>query len=66
MVKKINKHAILIKELLEKGWNQEKIANFLKLGKKQLHFWATHEIKIYHNKKIKLKDIYVGRIIAQT
>ena len=33
MFKKINKNAILIKELLEKGWNQEKIENSLKHGK---------------------------------
>ena len=63
MAKKINKHAIIIKELLSKGWCQKKVTVFLKLSKQKVNYWALHEIKTSQNRKMKLKDIYIQRII---
>ena len=63
MVKKPNKDAIIIKELLSKGWTQKKVAAFLKLSKQKVNYWAQHEIKTSQNRKMKLKDIYIQRII---
>ncbi len=53
----------MIKELLKKGWSQKKIANFLGLSHQRVNFWALHEIKNLLLCKLKLKDIYVQRII---
>ena len=63
MAKKTNKDAILIKELLKKGWSQKKIANFLRLSPQKVNYWSLHEIKTFQSRKLKLKDIYVQRII---
>ena len=38
MVKKMNKDSILIKELLNKGWPQKKIANVLNLSKQKVNY----------------------------
>ena len=63
MVKKMNKDSILIKELLNKGWTQKKIANVLNLSKQKVSYWSKHEIKTSIIRKRKLKDIYLDRII---
>ena len=63
MDKKLNKHAIIIKELLSKGWSQKKVAAFLKLSKQKVNYWASHEIKTSQNRKMKQKEIYIQRII---
>ena len=63
MAKKLNKHAIIIKELLSKGWSQKKVAAFLKLSKQKVNYWASHEIKTSQNRKMKQKEIYIQRII---
>ena len=65
MAKKLNKYALIIKELLSKGWSQKKVASFLKLSKQKVKYWASHEIKTSQNRKMKLKDIYIQRIMGQ-
>ena len=57
MVKKINKDAVTIKELLGKGLRQCEIARLLKLKKEKVSYWARTEIKDSQKKSKKLKDI---------
>ena len=64
MVKKMNKDSILIKELMNKGWPQKKIANVLNLSKQKVNYWSKHQIKTSVVRKRKLKDIYLNRIIS--
>ena len=59
MVKKINKDAVIIKELLNKGLRQCEIARLLKLKKEKVSYWARTEIKDSQKKSKKLKDIYI-------
>ena len=44
MVKKINTTAIAIKELLDKGFSQKKIAKTLKISKQRVHYWSITPI----------------------
>ena len=53
----------MFKELLKKGWSQKQTANFLRLSPQKVNYWALHEIKTFQSRKLKLKDIYVQRII---
>ena len=63
MVKKTNKDAIMVKELLNKGWSQKKIAKLLKISKQKVNYWTKHEIKSVIIRKSKLNAIYKDRII---
>lgn len=49
--------------IIERGWSQKKIANFLRLSPKKVNHWPLNEIKTFQSRKSKLKDIYVQRII---
>ena len=62
MVKKCNKDAIMIKELLKKGLRQCEIARLLNLKKEKVSYWARIEIKSSQFKKKKLKDVYIQAI----
>ena len=62
MVKKMNKDSILIKELLNKGWDSKKDSKCFK-SKQKVSYWSKHEIKTSIIRKRKLKDIYLDRII---
>ena len=62
MVKKINKDAVIIKELLRKGLRQCEIARLLKLKKEKVSYWVRIEIKDSQKKSKKLKDIYIDRL----
>ena len=56
MVKKINKDAITIKELLKKGMKQCQIANLLNLKKAKVNCWSKVEIKDRQFKKKKINS----------
>ena len=56
MVKKINKDAVIIKELLKLGKKQSEIVELCGYKKQKVSYWATHEIKETKRRK-KLKDI---------
>ena len=58
MVKKINKDAITIKELLKKGMKQFQIAKLLNLKRAKVNYWSKAEIKNRQFKKKKLNDQY--------
>ena len=62
MVKKLNKDAILIKILLEKGVRQKDIARLLKLRKQKVSYWANTEIKTEIKRRKKLSDEYIQKI----
>ena len=62
MVKKINRDAIAIKELLQKGMRQCDICRILKLKRAKVNYWAKTEIKESQSKKKKLNAIYMERI----
>ena len=62
MVKKINRDAIAIKELLQKGMRQCEICRILKLKRAKVNYWAKTEIKESQSKKKKLNSIYLERI----
>ena len=62
MVKKINKDAITIKELLEKGMRQCQIAKLLNLKRAKVNYWSKVEIKDRQYKQKKLKDEYIKTI----
>ena len=49
----MNKDAILIKDLLMKGWSKKKIAKFLKSSQQKVNYWVKHEIKIIQIRKPK-------------
>ena len=63
MAKRRNEDAIMIKKLLKKGWSQKKIATFLNISKQKVNYWVFHEIKETQIRSVKLKDIYIDRII---
>ncbi len=54
MVKKINKDAITIKELLKKGMKQCQIAKLLNLKRAKVNYWSKVEIKARQFKKKKI------------
>ena len=54
MVKKINKDAITIKELLKKGMKQCQIAKLLNLKRAKVNYWSKVEIKDRQFKKKKI------------
>ena len=62
MVKKINKDAITIKELLKKGMKQFQIAKLLNLKRAKVNYWSKVEIKDRQFKKKKLNDQYIKAI----
>ena len=62
MVKNMNKDAIIIKELLDKGIRQCQIAKLLKLKRAKVNYWSKVEIKEKQYKKKKLKDEYIKTI----
>ena len=45
MVKKINKDALMIKELISKGMRQCEISRLLDIKKEKASYWSRHEIK---------------------
>ena len=63
MVKKINTTAIAIKELLDKGFSQKKIAKTLKISKQRVHYWTKTPITPVKKRRKKLDDIYITKII---
>ena len=63
MVKKINKDAVLIKNLLERGFSQNDIAKLLNFHKTKVSYWAKTEIKDEQKRRKKLDKKYVDRII---
>ena len=62
MVKKINKDAITIKELLKKGMKQCQIAELLNLKRAKVSYWSKVEIKDRQFKKKKINDQYIKAI----
>ena len=64
-MKKMNKDAIVIKDLLMKGWSKKKIEKFLKSSQQKVNYWVKHEIKIIQIRKPKLKNICMDRIIKR-
>ena len=62
MVKHLNKDAITIKELLNKGMRQCQIAKLLNLKRAKVNYWSKVEIKERQFKKKKLKDEYIKKI----
>ena len=44
MVKKLNKDAVAIKELLNKGYKQSQIVKILKIKKGKVCYWANNKI----------------------
>ena len=62
MVKKINKDALMIKELINKGMRQCEISRLLGIKKEKVSYWSRHEIKERQFKPKKLKDIYIKAI----
>ena len=66
MVKKINKDALMIKELLRKKLRQCQISRLLGIKKEKVSYWARTEIKDHQQKPKKLKEIkeiYIDKII---
>ena len=63
MVKKINKDAIKIKSLLEKGYTQGEIAKMINLSKQKVNYWVLHEIKPTQQRRKKFRAFYVDKII---
>ena len=61
-MKKINKDAITIKELLKKGMKQCQIAKLLNLKRAKVNYWSKVEIKDRQFKKKKLNDQYIKAI----
>ena len=62
MVKRLNPDALIIKEMLKKGYRQCEIARILKIKKEKVSYWARHELRTTQEKKKKLKDIYINII----
>ena len=62
MVKKLNKDALMIKELISKGMRQCHISRLLGIKKEKVSYWSRHEIKERQFKPKKLKDIYIKAI----
>ena len=62
MSKKLNADALMIKELLKKGYKQCDIARLLDIKKEKVSYWARHEIKTSQRKSKKLNDIYIHTI----
>ena len=56
MVKKINKDAITIKELLKKGLKQSQIAKLINLKRAKVNYWSKVEIKDRQFKKKKINE----------
>ena len=62
MVKKLNKDAVAIKELLNKGYKQSQIVKILKIKKGKVCYWANNKIIEKQKRKKKLKQIYLDAI----
>ena len=62
MVKRLNPDALIIKEMLKKGYRQCEISRLLKIKKEKVSYWARHELRTTQEKKKKLKDIYINVI----
>ena len=62
MVKKLNADALMIKELLKKGYKQCDIARLLDIKKEKVSYCSRHEIKTSQRKSKKLNDIYIHTI----
>ena len=63
MVKKVNNIEIAIKELLKRGYSKMKIAKTLKISKQRVYYWTKTPITSVKNRKKKLDDIYIQKII---
>ena len=57
MVKKLKADALMIKELLKKGYKQCQISLLLGIKKEKVSYWARHELRTSQEKSKKLKDI---------
>ena len=53
MVKRLNPDALIIKEMLKKGYRQCKIALILKIKKEKVSYWTRHELRTTQEKKKK-------------
>ena len=62
MAKKLNADALMIKELLKKGYKHCDIANLLDIKKEKINYWARHEIKTSQRKSKMINDIYTNTI----
>ncbi len=61
-MKKINKDALMIKELIRKGLRQWQIFMLLGIKKEKVINWSRYEIKERQSKPKKLKDTYIQDI----
>ena len=62
MEKKLKPDALMIKDLLSKGYRQCEISRLLKIKKENVSFWSKYELRTSQNKKKKLKDKYINAI----
>ena len=62
MAKKLNTDALMIKELLKKGYKQSDIAHLLDIKKEKVSYWARYEIKNSQRKSKMINDIYINTI----
>ena len=56
--KKINRDAIAIKTLLDKGYTQARICRLLGLKKQKVSYWANTPIKTEIKRRTKLNEQY--------
>ena len=63
MVKKINRDAIAIKTLLDKGYTQARICRLLRLKKQKVSYWANTPIKTEIKRRTKLNEQYKKKIV---
>jgi len=64
MVKKLNRDALLIKILLNKGASCADISQILNVSRQKVFYWAKHEIKTSRiNRRKKLPEEYYQKII---
>ena len=62
MVKKVNRDALLIKILIEKGVKQKDIVKLLHVKRQKVSYWANTEIKTTQKRRRKLNDVFVEKI----
>ena len=63
MVKKINKDALAIKSLIEKGMKQADIARLLGLKRKKVSYWAHTDPMKPKKRRKQFSQFYVDKII---
>ena len=63
MVKKINRDAIAIKTLLDKGYTQARICRLLGLKKQKVSYWANTPIKTEIKRRTQLNEQYKKKIV---